>query len=82
MMLTWLWLSTLLALSKTADPNSALLLDDNTNKRYAILFVVRDDYEDKGDKLKKFVEIYQNSPKVKAVLDAEIGPKLWFPGWK
>ncbi|MFI7883961.1 methionine transporter, partial [Acinetobacter baumannii] len=63
-------------------PNSALLLDDNTNKRYAILFVVRDDYEDKGDKLKKFVEIYQNSPKVKAVLDAEIGPKLWFPGWK
>ncbi|MEY2337489.1 hypothetical protein AB0879_004420, partial [Acinetobacter baumannii] len=27
-------------------------------------------------------EIYQNSPKVKAVLDAEIGPKLWFPGWK
>ncbi|MBD0075964.1 methionine transporter, partial [Acinetobacter baumannii] len=66
----------------TADPNSALLLDDNTNKRYAILFVVRDDYEDKGDKLKKFVEIYQNSPKVKAVLDAEIGPKLWFPGWK
>ncbi|MGE8607257.1 MAG: methionine transporter, partial [Acinetobacter baumannii] len=67
---------------KTADPNSALLLDDNTNKRYAILFVVRDDYEDKGDKLEKFVEIYQNSPKVKAVLDAEIGPKLWFPGWK
>ena len=31
-----------------------------------ILFVVRDDYQDKGDKLKKFVEIYQNSPKVKA----------------
>ncbi|MGE8551954.1 MAG: methionine transporter, partial [Acinetobacter calcoaceticus] len=53
-----------------------------TNKRYAILFVVRDDYQDKGDKLKKFVEIYQNSPKVKAVLDAEIGPTLWFPGWK
>ena len=71
-----------LRLAKTADPNSALLLDDNTNKRYAILFVVRDDYEDKGDKLKKFVEIYQNSSKVKAVLDAEIGPKLWFPGWK
>ena len=57
------------------------MLDDTTNKRYAILFVVRDDYQDKGDKLKKFVEIYQTSPAVKAALNEDLGPKLWFPGW-
>ncbi|MPW44902.1 methionine transporter [Acinetobacter guerrae] len=70
-----------LRLAKTVDPESALVLDDTTNKRYAILFVVRDDYQDKGDKLKKFVEIYQNSPEVKAALNQDIGAKLWFPGW-
>lgn len=41
-----------LRLAKTADPESALLFDKNTNKRYAILFVVRDDYKDKDDQLK------------------------------
>ena len=71
-----------LKLAKTADPNSALLFDQNTDKKYAILFVVRDDYQDKGDKLKKFVAIYQNSPKVKAALDEDFGANLWFPGWK
>ena len=71
-----------LRLAKTADPESALLFDDNTNKRYAILFVVRDDYQDKDSKLQKFVEIYQNSAKVKAALDSDFGPTLWFPGWK
>ncbi|WP_130802730.1 MetQ/NlpA family ABC transporter substrate-binding protein [Acinetobacter ihumii] len=70
-----------LRLAKTADPESALVLDDTTNKRYAILFVVRDDYQDKNDKLKKFVEIYQTSPAVKAALNEDLGPKLWFPGW-
>lgn len=51
-----------LRLAKTADPNSALLLDDTTNKRYAILFVVRDDYEDKDGKLKnllRFIKIHR-----------------------
>ncbi|MCH4248731.1 MAG: MetQ/NlpA family ABC transporter substrate-binding protein [Acinetobacter populi] len=71
-----------LRLAKTADPESALLFDDNTNKRYAILFVTREDYQDKGDKLKKFVNIYQNSAKVKQALDDDFGAKLWFPGWK
>lgn len=71
-----------LRLAKTADPEQALLFDSNTDKRYAILFAVRDDYQDKNDKLKKFVEIYQNSPKVKQALDADFGAKLWFPGWK
>ena len=38
--------------------------------------------QDKDNKLQKFVEIYQNSPKVKAALDSDFGPTLWFPGWK
>jgi D-methionine transport system substrate-binding protein len=44
--------------------------------------VVRDDYQDKDNKLQKFVEIYQNSTKVKTALDSDFGPTLWFPGWK
>lgn len=71
-----------LRLAKTADPESALIFDSNTDKRFAILFAVREDYEDVDGKLRKFVDIYQNSPKVKAALDADFGAKLWFPGWK
>ena len=71
-----------LRLAKTADPESALLFDENTNKRYAILFVVREDYQDKDDKLKKFVSIYQNSAQVQQALNEDFGAKLWFPGWK
>lgn len=71
-----------LRLAKTVDPEQALLFDSNKDNRYAILFAVREDYQDKNDKLKKFVEIYQNSPKVKQALDADFGAKLWFPGWK
>lgn len=71
-----------LRLAKTADPESALLFDSNTDKRFAILFAVRDDYKDTNGKLRKFVDIYQNSPKVKQALDADFGAKLWFPGWK
>ena len=71
-----------LRLAKTADPESALLFDSNTDKRFAILFAVRDDYQDTNGKLRKFVDIYQNSPKVKQALDADFGAKLWFPGWK
>lgn len=71
-----------LRLAKTADPEKALLFDSNTDKRFAILFAVREDYQDKDEKLKKFVEIYQNSPRVKQALDADFGSTLWFPGWK
>lgn len=71
-----------LRMAKTADPEQALLFDDNTNTRYAILFAVREDFVDEGQKLAKFVNIYQNSPQVKAALDADFGAKLWFPGWK
>ena len=71
-----------LRLAKTADPEQALLFDSNKDNRYAILFAVHEDYQDKNDKLKKFVEIYQNSPRVKEALDADFGAKLWFRGWK
>ena len=74
-----------LRLAKTIDPNQALILDDTTNNRYAILFVTRDDFAQKNperaEQLKKFIHIYQTSPNVKQVLDKEIGGKLWFPGW-
>ncbi|MFW1799346.1 MetQ/NlpA family ABC transporter substrate-binding protein [Acinetobacter nematophilus] len=75
-----------LRLAKTIDPNKALLLDDNTNTRYAILFVVKDDYEqqhpDKAKQLKEFIKIYQTSDKVKQALNDDIGENLWFAGWK
>ncbi|MGQ0474431.1 MetQ/NlpA family ABC transporter substrate-binding protein [Acinetobacter variabilis] len=71
-----------LRLAKTADPEQALLFDSSKDNRYAILFAVREDYQDKNDNLKKFVDIYQNSPRVKEALDADFGAKLWFPGWK
>ena len=75
-----------LRLAKTIDPNDALILDDNTNTLYSILFVVRDDYQqqhpEKAAQLEKFIKIYQTSDKVKQTLNSEIGEKLWFPGWK
>jgi D-methionine transport system substrate-binding protein len=75
-----------LRLAKTIDPNNALIFDENTNTRYAILFVVRDDYETKSperaEQLKKFIQIYQTSPVVKQAINDDVGEKLWFPGWK
>ena len=75
-----------LRLAKTIDPNKALLLDDNTNTRYAILFVVKDDYQEKhpekAKQLQQFIKIYQTSEKVKQALNDDIGAHLWFAGWK
>lgn len=75
-----------LRLAKTIDPNDALILDDNTNTQYAILFVVRDDYATKyperAEQLKKFIQIYQTSPVVKQAINDDLGENLWFPGWK
>lgn len=75
-----------LRLAKTIDPNDALIFDDNTNTRYAILFVVRDDYETKSperaEQLKKFIQIYQTSPAVKQAINNDVGDKLWFADWK
>lgn len=70
-----------LKLSKTIDPEKALYLNKEQDKRYAILFVVRDDFKDPDDQLKKFVHIYQNSPVVKDALAKEVGATLWYPGW-
>ncbi|MHA3097177.1 MetQ/NlpA family ABC transporter substrate-binding protein [Acinetobacter brisouii] len=70
-----------LNLAKTIDPKKALLLNNQEDKRYAILFVVRKDYKDEGGRLQKFVDIYQHSPQVKASLNAEIGSGLWYAGW-
>lgn len=75
-----------LRLANTIDPNDALVLDEINNTLYAILFVVREDYEqkfpEKAEQLKKFIQIYQTSGKVKQQLNDEIGEKLWFKGWK
>jgi D-methionine transport system substrate-binding protein len=50
MMLTWFLAIHYLRLAKTIDPNDALILDDNTNTLYSILFVVRDDYQQHPEK--------------------------------
>ncbi len=75
----------ILRLAGTLHPNDALAFDDTTSNRYAILFVVRDDYEtqhpEKAEQLKKFIHIYQNSAQVKQAINAEVGEKLWFAGW-
>lgn len=75
-----------LRLAQTIDPNDALILDEINNTLYAILFVVREDFEEKqpekAAQLKKFIQIYQTSDKVKQALNDDIGEKLWFKGWK
>lgn len=70
-----------LKLAKVADPNSALFTDP-INKKFAILFVTRNDYHDKDKKLETFVQTFQNSNKVRAILDQDFGKKMWFEGWK
>lgn len=70
-----------LKLAKAADPHDALFLDP-IDKKYAILFVTRKDYEDKNQKLATFVKAFQNSEKVKAILDQDFGTGMWFEGWK
>ncbi|MDQ8936696.1 MetQ/NlpA family ABC transporter substrate-binding protein [Acinetobacter rudis] len=70
-----------LKMAKKADPHSALFLDP-TDKKYAILFVTRKDYQDTDQKLATFVHVFQNSAKVKAILDRDFGKNMWFEGWK
>lgn len=70
-----------LKLAKVADPNSALFLDP-IDKKFAILFVTRKDYIDEGQKLATVVKTFQNSKKVKAILDRDFGQGLWFAGWE
>ncbi|WP_199635909.1 MetQ/NlpA family ABC transporter substrate-binding protein [Serratia sp. PAMC26656] len=68
-----------LRLSGTVDPNSALLFDGLENPEYVIQFVVRDGHQD-DPRLRKFVDVYQHSPVVRAKLDSFYG-KLYQPGW-
>lgn len=70
-----------LKMSKAIDPKKALFLD-RIDKRFAILFVTRKDYQDKNQKLAKFVKTFQSSKKVQAILDRDFGEGLWFAGWK
>ncbi|OTG85378.1 methionine transporter [Acinetobacter sp. ANC 4558] len=70
-----------LKLAKVADPNSALFIDP-VNKKFAILFVTRKDYQDQDKKLETFVQTFQNSEKVRTILDKDFGQGLWFEGWK
>ncbi|CAM4339935.1 MetQ/NlpA family ABC transporter substrate-binding protein [Acinetobacter pragensis] len=70
-----------LNMAKKADPHSALFLDP-IDKKYAILFVTRKDYADENQKLAAFVSTFQNSAKVKEILDRDFGKGMWFEGWK
>jgi len=70
-----------LKLAKVADPTSALFLDP-IDKKFAILFVTRKDYVDEDQKLATVVKTFQNSEKVKAILDRDFGQGLWFAGWE
>ena len=67
-------------LANTFDATSALLFDGLDHKEYVIQFVIRP--QTKGDpRLAKFIDIYQHSPAVRAVLDKAHG-KLYQPGWE
>ena len=70
-----------LKLAKVADPNSALFIDP-INKKFAILFVTRKDYQDIDNKLQTVVDTFQNSEKVRSILDKDFGKGMWFEGWK
>ncbi|NNH87559.1 methionine transporter [Acinetobacter sp. ANC 4279] len=70
-----------LKMAKVADPNSALIIDP-VNKKYAILFVTRKDYSDQDQKLATFVKAFQNSAKVREILNEDFGQGMWFEGWK
>jgi len=61
-----------------ADPNSALIFDP-IQARYALQFVVKPG-NPKIDLIKKFISIYQTSPKVKATLAEKFGD-LVVPAW-
>jgi D-methionine transport system substrate-binding protein len=60
------------------DPDGALLFDP-IQQRYALQFVIKADSPAK-DKVRKFVTIYQTSPKVRQVLQDKFGD-LILPAW-
>ncbi|MFD1330593.1 MetQ/NlpA family ABC transporter substrate-binding protein [Methylopila musalis] len=68
--------------SKAFDARSGLAYSGIEDKRFAILFVVKKDRAADPD-LKAFVEVYQSSPKVRAVLAKAFAddPKLYALAW-
>ena len=70
-----------LNMAKKADTHSALFLDP-IDKKYAILFVTRSDYQDQNQKLAKFIHAFQNSQHIREILDKDFGKDMWFAGWK
>lgn len=59
--------------AKTIDPHQALLWEPvEESKRYGIKFVIRPESRD-DPRLKQFVQIYQQSPVVRAALDQQYG---------
>jgi D-methionine transport system substrate-binding protein len=60
------------------NPDNPLIFDP-IQQRYALQFVARTDSPNK-EKIKKFIAIYQNSPKVKAILEEKFG-NLVVPAW-
>nr|WP_314477504.1 MetQ/NlpA family ABC transporter substrate-binding protein [uncultured Pseudomonas sp.] len=67
-------------LANSFDATSALLFDGLENKEYVIQFVIRPQSKD-DPRLAKFVDIYQHSPVVRAVLDQAHGT-LYQAGWE
>jgi len=66
-------------LAGTADPESALLFDGTENKIFALQFVVRPESVN-DPRIRKFIDIYQHSPAVKAELDKAFGD-LYAVAW-
>lgn len=69
--------------AKTFDPSSGLIYSGIDDKQFAILFSVRKDHAD-DPAIRKFVEIYQNSPKVRAAIGKAFAdnPKLYTLSWQ
>lgn len=67
-------------LSNTVDPHSALLFDGLDHPEYVIQFVTRPQGKD-DPRLRRFIDIYQHSPAVRAALDKALSG-LYVPGWE
>lgn len=69
-----------LKLAGSIDPERALLFDGQDRKIYAIQFVTRPEGRN-DERLRRFIEVYQTSPVVRAALERTQG-KLYTPGWE
>ncbi|ALN74740.1 MetQ/NlpA family ABC transporter substrate-binding protein [Aureimonas sp. AU20] len=69
--------------AKAFDPASGLIYSGIDDRQFAIRFVVRKDHADNAD-LKKFVSIYQTSPKVREAIGKAFAdnPKLYTIAWQ